>query len=176
MMFSSKSLKHIAIFLIATILAYTIPTLAQDMIANQIQEEVSKDFKKQMECLARNIYHEAASESFEGKLAVAQVVLNRANNPKFPKTICEVVYQRTYSANNLLVCQFSWTCVKNLVVQNRYQWQESEIVARMALTEPSVHDKIARTNSMYYHANYISDPWKKKIVAKIGRHIFYNDN
>jgi hypothetical protein len=55
MMFSSKSLKHIAIFLIATILAYTIPTLAQDMIANQIQEEVSKDFKKQMECLARNI-------------------------------------------------------------------------------------------------------------------------
>jgi spore germination cell wall hydrolase CwlJ-like protein len=175
MMFSSKSLKHIAIFLIVTILAYTIPTLAQDMIANQVQEEVSKDFKKQMECLARNIYHEAASESFEGKLAVAQVVLNRANDPKFPKTICEVVYQRTYSANNLLVCQFSWTCVKNLVVQNRYQWQESEIVARMALTEPSVHDKIARTNSMYYHASYVNPGWNLKKVTKIGQHIFYKN-
>jgi spore germination cell wall hydrolase CwlJ-like protein len=176
MMFSSKSLKHIALLLTITILAYTIPTIAQDIITNQVQEEASKDFKKQLECLTRNIYHESASEPFEGKLAVAQVVLNRANDPNFPKTICEVVYQRTYSANKLLVCQFSWTCVKNLVVHNKYQWEESEIVARKALTEPSVHDTIARTNAMYYHASYINPGWwNLKKVTRIGQHIFYKN-
>jgi len=33
---------------------------------------------RQLTCLAKNIYHEAASEPFEGKVAVAQVTINRA--------------------------------------------------------------------------------------------------
>jgi spore germination cell wall hydrolase CwlJ-like protein len=48
-----------------------------------------------LECLARNIYYEAASEPTEGKVAVGLVTINRSNHGAFPKTICGVVNQRT---------------------------------------------------------------------------------
>ena len=60
-----------------------------------IERVVSQDLNKQLLCMAKNIYYEAASESYEGKLAVAQVTMNRVNSPLYPKTICEVVYQKT---------------------------------------------------------------------------------
>ena len=172
-MFASKS-KSIAVVLITAILAYTIPTVAQNYMEDQIQEEVSADFNKQLKCLTNNIYFEAATEPYEGKLAVAQVVLNRANNANFPSTICDVVYQRTTSPAHVIICQFSWTCLKNMVVRDKYAWEESEYVARKALTQDKVHDRIARTNALFYHADYINPGWNhNKVVAKIGKHIFY---
>ena len=50
--------------------------------------------QKQLNCLARNIYHEAGGEPFEGKVAVAQVTINRAESGDFPSDICQVVYQK----------------------------------------------------------------------------------
>jgi len=49
---------------------------------------------KQLECLTRNIYWEAASEPFEGKVGVAQVTINRVESGKFADSICGVVYQK----------------------------------------------------------------------------------
>ena len=45
-------------------------------------------------CLAMNIYYEARHEPVEGQLAVAHVVMNRTENPKFPSTVCDVVKQK----------------------------------------------------------------------------------
>jgi spore germination cell wall hydrolase CwlJ-like protein len=67
------------------------------------EQAVSQDVNKQLLCMAKNIYYEAASESFEGKLAVAQVTMNRVNSKKFPSNVCDVVYQKTGSTY-----QFSW--------------------------------------------------------------------
>lgn len=64
---------------------------------------------KQLECLARNIYHEAGGEPFEGKVAVAQVTINRAESGDFPNDICKVVYQKNIVYEKVL-CQFSWYC------------------------------------------------------------------
>lgn len=62
-------------------------------------------------CLAENIYYEARSEDIQGQFAVAFVTLNRANDPRFPKTICDVVRQSTVSSiSKKLVCAFSWYC------------------------------------------------------------------
>ena len=44
-------------------------------------------------CLAKNIYFEAKSEPIAGQYAVADVVLNRVKDSRFPNTICEVVYE-----------------------------------------------------------------------------------
>ena len=101
-------------------------------------------------------------------MAVAQVTINRANDPSFPKTICGVVYQKT-----LGTCQFSWTCLKNLAINNKYAWEESEIVARKALTEPVLHDRIAKENALYYHAVYVNPGWRNRMITKIGNHVFY---
>ena len=63
----------------------------------------------QLDCLARNIYHEAGYEPFEGKVAVAQVTINRAESGEFPSDICRVVYQKNVVYEKVL-CQFSWYC------------------------------------------------------------------
>ena len=48
---------------------------------------------KQLECMTRNIYYEAATEPFEGKVAVAQVTMNRLEDGRFGRDVCGVVYQ-----------------------------------------------------------------------------------
>lgn len=46
--------------------------------------------------LSRIINAEARGESLEGKIAVANVVLNRVASPGFPNTIREVIFDRTH--------------------------------------------------------------------------------
>ena len=128
------------------------------------EQEVSMDLGQQIECMAKNLYYEAAMEPFEGKLAVAQVTMNRTQSPQFPKTVCGVVYQKG---------QFSWVTEKVKGITNKYAWEECMIVARKALTESRLHDIIYKTNAMYYHNTSVNPPWKLKYVAKIGNHLFY---
>jgi spore germination cell wall hydrolase CwlJ-like protein len=136
-----------------------------------ISRVVAEEYNKELECLTKNIYYEAGVESYEGKLAVAAVVMNRANNKQFPKTVCEVVYQKTGSTY-----QFSWVGQNKSTDVNKYAWEESMIVARKALSQSNVHEVIAKTNSMYYHNTSVDPKWKKRVVAKIGNHIFYTDS
>ena len=128
------------------------------------EQEVSMDLGQQIECMAKNLYYEAAMEPFEGKLAVAQVTMNRTQSPQFPKTVCGVVYQKG---------QFSWVTEKVKGITNKYAWEECMIVARKALTEHKLHDTIYRTKAMYYHNTTVNPAWKLKYVAKIGNHLFY---
>lgn len=127
---------------------------------------------KQLECLARNIYYEAGGEPFEGKVAVAQVTINRANSGKFPSDICRVIYQKNVIYDKV-VCQFSWYCESpaGLKPKNTAVYREAEIVAKQVLLEgfrlPSL------TQALYFHAKHINPKWDKERVAVIGGHIFY---
>jgi len=49
--------------------------------------------KEELDLLSRVVYAEALSEPYEGKVAVAAVVLNRVESRSFPDTIEEVIYQ-----------------------------------------------------------------------------------
>jgi len=128
--------------------------------------------QKQLDCLARNIYHEAGYEPFEGKVAVAQVTINRAESGQFPSDICKVVYQKNVVYEKVL-CQFSWYCEQASLKKpmNGPVYYESMEVAKKVLLEgfrlPSVKD------ALYFHGDYINPGWKRERVAKIGRHIFY---
>lgn len=130
---------------------------------------INEQIEKQVQCLAKNIYHEARGESYEGKLAVAQVTMNRTKSEKYPSDVCEVVYQRTKR-----VCQFSWTCTGNNMITDSEMWENSLEIARKAFTQVNLHETLANANALFYHANYVRPGWKKSgIVAQIGRHIFY---
>lgn len=131
-------------------------------------QEVGRDFNKQVMCMAKNLYYEAATESYEGKLAVAQVTINRTNSRNYPSDVCGVVYQKT---NN--TCQFSWTCMKVPEIKNEYAWEEAMYIARRALTNAILHKELAKANALYYHATYVSPGWNRKIIKRIGNHIFY---
>lgn len=133
-----------------------------------------KEREKQLTCLAQNIYHEAGSEPFEGKVAVAQVTLNRVASGKFSNDICKVVYQKNVILDKV-VCQFSWYCETpaRAVYLNKNRFEESEAVAKKVLLEGFRLDGLK--DAMYYHADYVSPGWKLEKITKIGRHIFYRD-
>ena len=129
---------------------------------------------RQLDCLTRNIYWEAASEPFEGKVAVAQVTMNRVDSGRFADSVCGVVYQKNVFYEKV-VCQFSWYCEGTHKTRAVYTplWRESEEVAKKVLLEnfrlPSLK------NALYYHADYVNPNWGKPRIEKIGRHIFYGD-
>lgn len=129
---------------------------------------------RQLGCLAQNIYHEAGFEPFEGKVAVAQVTLNRAASGDFPSDVCAVVYQKS-KIYEKVICQFSWYCEQPSRMKpiNGAAYNESMAVAKKVLLEGFKLDGLK--NAMYYHADYVNPGWRKERIATIGRHIFYSD-
>ncbi len=128
--------------------------------------------KKELDCMAINIYREAGYEPLEGRIAVAQVTMNRASHPDFPNTICGVVYQKSVVMQRV-VCQFSWYC--DSVHMNRpinpVVYQESYEVAKKVYLEKFRLDSLK--DALYYHANYVQPRWKLEKITQIGNHIFY---
>lgn len=59
-------------------------------VSNTIQSSTSAE----MDLLSRLVFAEARSESYEGKVAVAKVVLNRVASSQFPNSIYAVIHQK----------------------------------------------------------------------------------
>jgi len=131
-----------------------------------------KTRERQLECLAMNIYREAGHENFEGKVAVAQVTMNRASHPSFPKDVCAVVFQKSVVIDRV-ICQFSWYCDtahKSRPI-NQSAYNESMAVAKKVLLEGFRLDVMKE--ALYYHANYVNPRWNLEKIGSIGNHIFY---
>lgn len=78
------------------------PTEATEQAPSQEQTEEANVSPYYMELSEEDIYliacivdWEANAEVYEGKLAVANVVLNRVRSPRFPNTVSGVIYQRS---------------------------------------------------------------------------------
>ena len=120
---------------------------------------------EQMHCLAGAVYFESRGEPLNGQLAVAQVVINRTEDRRFPASYCDVVFQRA---------QFSF--VKNgrmpRIKTSSNAWVRAKAIARIA--HEGLWESEAR-DSLYFHANYVRPKWsrKKTTRATIDTHIFY---
>ncbi len=125
---------------------------------------------RQLDCLARAVYYEARSEDTTGQLAVAEVVMNRVRDPRFPKTTCEVVYQGQYRDTG---CQFTFTCDGS--VRHKpfgIAWDRAKDIAlhvMLGLNTPMTN------KATHYHTDYVNPYWAPGLVetAEIGTHIFY---
>lgn len=122
-----------------------------------------------LRCLAEAVYYEAKTQTVQGQLAVAQVVLNRRKSFAFPSSICAVVYQKRGKT-----CQFSWTCNAALRAKPKdpLLWAVAEQVAVYSLKgqlDPT-------RGATYFHATHVKPNWRHlKRSARIGGHIFYTD-
>tara|TARA_B100001996_G_scaffold312400_1_gene254529 strand:- start:2374 stop:2979 length:606 start_codon:yes stop_codon:yes gene_type:complete len=132
----------------------------------------------ELECMAKNIYFEAAVESTAGKMAVAQVTMNRVKSHRYPDTICEVVYEGRHHASGHPKrdqCQFSWYCDgKGDEPRETPAWRDSLEVAEYVIKTPSALD--ITDGATHYHADYIDTPrwaYQKDKLVKIDTHIFY---
>lgn len=132
---------------------------------------------KQIECMADNIYYEAGIEPKIGKVAVARVVMNRVDDPRWPDTPCKVVYQGAkYSKEQAHLqrgrCQFSWLCQgKRPEKPNPRVYREAYTVAVEVLVENKWQDRFAGLT--FYHGDYVNPKWPYRFVKKVGRHLFY---
>jgi spore germination cell wall hydrolase CwlJ-like protein len=128
-------------------------------------------YSKEMKCLATAVYFEARGEPRAGQAAVAQVVLNRLRSPRYPDTVCGVVYQNAQARNR---CQFSFACDgKSDVPREAVAWRRARNVATDALAHPR---KLWVLGSVtLYHARYVKPDWAPKVilVSSIGQHMFY---
>jgi spore germination cell wall hydrolase CwlJ-like protein len=163
----------LAIFMVQTVTAQKIYNLKHNTVMYSKDIVTIKDRERQLDCLAKNIYYEAGGESFEGKVAVAQVTMNRMESGNFPNDVCGVVYQKTVIMERV-ICQFSWYCTnaglhKNIRSSEHYD--ESYAVAKKVLLEGFRLDILK--DAMFYHADYVNPNWGKEKIGKIGRHIFY---
>jgi|GEM_PF-1721529 len=126
-----------------------------------------KNKNREIEWLARNIYHEARGESWEGMLAVGIVTLNRVNSPYYPDTIEGVV--KDYK-------QFSWFWDgMSDKIRDQQAWKRAKAAAAEVLFNPDHPLAGELKDALFYHADYVDPYWAggKMQVATIGRHIFY---
>ena len=128
-------------------------------------------------CLAQNVYYEARGSNRADRIAVADVVLNRVIDTRYPNTICEVVHQGRKNPNGTMkrnMCQFSWYCDgKSDWPTDMDAWVDAQQIAYMMI----VHNdgRGLTEGATHYHANYVKPKWARdlQLVGRIGVHIFY---
>jgi spore germination cell wall hydrolase CwlJ-like protein len=126
---------------------------------------------KQLWCLATAIYFEARGETYRGQVAVAQVVLNRVKDHRYPDTICSVVFQNQHRRN---ACQFSFACDGiPETVSDRTAWAQAEEIAERFTAGELYLTEVA--DSTHYHATYVRPDWAPRMnrTTQIGLHVFY---
>ncbi len=144
-------------------------------LEHELSDRISnrEGVERALDCLTLNIYHEARNEPVPGMAAVAHVVMNRLADPRFPKTVCQVVQQGGELARHR--CQFSWWCDgRSDRPRSWRRWQAIRAIAKDAFWGRSADPT---GGALWYHADYVSPYWGKVFQKgpQIGRHIFYHD-
>lgn len=135
-------------------------------------EQLTKSNRNELLCLSKAVFYEASNEPVKGKIAVAQVVVQRANHPSYPDNICDVVYQKTNST-----CQFSWHCNPNIhrtKPTNGPLWEESKRIANQVLVDQVRLPNL--TGALFFKATHVPTTgfWSKlTVAAQYGGHVFY---
>ncbi|WP_237481103.1 cell wall hydrolase [Lichenibacterium dinghuense] len=113
------------------------------------------------ECMARVMYFESNRSSPEGMLAVGTTVMNRLDNPRYPKSVCEVVGQRNQFAPGAL---------------------EKPMVPRLAARAQEVADRVLAgerhpalgPEAMFFHTTGYTFPYNNMhYVLEAGGNSFY---
>ena len=145
-------------------------------------------------CMALNIYYESRSDNLAGQYAVADVVLNRVQDSRYPNTICEVIQQgpvreswktkqdpdlpeseRIYNPIRHK-CQFSWYCDgKSDDPKSETGWAQAQYVAGAIMYSDKYRGMTE--GATHYHATYVKPKWRfdrgMNHIGRIGAHIFY---
>lgn len=114
---------------------------------------ISDADKDILACLA---YHEARGESFEGQVAVIEVVLNRCMSGYFPDTVEEVVFQRLGDVWQFSPAPYLWTAEPGAA-------QYDAVEAALTETEYNVTE-----DTVFFS----TAPYNDHVSAVIGNHYF----
>lgn len=161
----------IAGFINAVTLASIVGIGAYQIKDAQAEQTVKNISEEDQHCLHQNVFFEARNQSTLGQAAVAWVTLNRVEDPRYPDTICGVVWQSK---------QFSWTHdgksdqpSDNKVEQRA--WEDVGIVTDVVLLDWARGINSPVSKATMYHADYVEPYWSTAYdqVVKVDSHIFY---
>ncbi len=133
----------------------------------------AKDDHRALTCLALNVYFEARGEPVAGQRAVAEVTMNRVASKRYPRTVCGVVYQKTWDPlRKRHVGAFSWTEFDSVPPPKGREWQRAWEVAEAVYYRREPPKLPA---ALHYHATSIRPSWAegREPLARIGSHVFY---
>jgi spore germination cell wall hydrolase CwlJ-like protein len=118
---------------------------------------------KSVECMAKVVLHEAGNQPREGKIAVAQTLVNRLKAGRFGDTICEVANQKGQFFH---IASFRPR-------RDTDGWQEAVEVSHEVLTGDA--EPVA-PGAMFFRASYAPANAffrTRERVATVGAHVFY---
>lgn len=115
--------------------------------------------KAELRLMASIINCEAGAESYQGKLAVGIVVMNRVKSSKFPNTIKKVIYQKYQFSpvtNGMLKKKLSQYDAGKV---NSKQWKSCISAAKKALSGQNTilyKNKTKKMTGVYFFSGYLS--------------------
>lgn len=124
----------------------------------------------QLQCLAEAIYFESRGEPLAGQIAVAEVVLNRVDDARFPNTICGVTNQGVGSGRG---CQFSYACDgRSDAMTSPLPRERSKKLASLMLAGRA---RTVTGGATYFHTHAVRPSWSRRFsrTTSIGHHVFY---
>ena len=115
-------------------------------------------------CLATAIYFEARGEDLMGQRAVAQVVINRTEDSRYPDTVCGVVWEPK---------QFSFT--HDGKTEKMYEVEARETAMQVA--EEALQGNGLNITSTHYHSTGVKPYWREHFLldGRVGNHLFYTN-
>lgn len=118
-------------------------------------------------CLAQVVYYEARGEPVEGQVAVAEVVVNRAQSDAYPSSLCAVAYQPG---------QFALTIEEALSPPRGKAWRQAQRVAARVMAGGAETPLEGRPT--HFHAVSVTPYWASEFrrVGQIGDHVFYESD
>jgi spore germination cell wall hydrolase CwlJ-like protein len=127
---------------------------------------------KAWSCLTEALYFEARGETVRGMFAVAEVVLNRVDDPRYPGSVCGVINQGT---GKKFRCQFTYTCdgrPETMTDQRAY-----ERVGKIAKLMLNNAPRPLTNGATHYHTKAVNPKWSKVFprTTTIGFHHFYRE-
>ena len=118
----------------------------------------TREKMKQVDMMARTVHGEARGEGFEGKVAVAAVIMNRVQSSAFPNSTYGVIFQRN-----------AFTAVND----GQY-WLTPNASAYRAVREAASGWDPSQGATYYYNPVTATNQWifTRTTIKKIGKHVF----
>jgi len=131
-----------------------VPEWVNDLSRRSGFSDISPSDQAQVTCLALIVYYEARGESYIGQRAVAEVAINRTRSPKYPSTICDVMFQHR---------QFSFVRGREKALSPRPNaaWDRAKGIAQMMFSLPDTENR------------WLSFCNCRRTGFRIGNHVFY---
>jgi len=119
-------------------------------------------------CLAVVIFFEARGETIDGQYAVAEVVMNRVTDQRYPDTVCDVVFEKS---------AFTGAKKSGLPKTNNKITVEAKNRA-VEIAQDVLDGNTLGITSTHYHEASVEPFWISSydLDGKIGSHLFYTNN